>query len=96
MVVFSRDFNWDVPTNDFSGNTNSSIFFQKKSLRLLFRELLGFGVVIGMISIVKAPHILIGLFQFLLGVGLYLGIGINRIRMKAGGLNAKIIPIQCR
>jgi hypothetical protein len=55
---------------------------EKKSLRLVFRWLLGFGVAIGIISIVKAPHVLIGLTQFLLGVGLYLGIGINRIRSK--------------
>lgn len=55
---------------------------EKKSLRLVFRWLLGFGVAIGIISIVKAPHVLVGLIQFLLGVGLYLGVGINRIRSK--------------
>lgn len=54
----------------------------RKPLRLLFRLLLGFGVAIGLISIVIAPNVLIGLTQFLLGMGLYLGIGINRIRSK--------------
>ena len=55
---------------------------EKKSLRFLFRWLLGCGVAIGLVSIVNAPHVLIGVIQFSLGVGLYLGIGINRIRSR--------------
>jgi hypothetical protein len=55
---------------------------KRKSLRLLFRLLLGFGVAIGLVSLVIVPNVLIGLIQFLLGMGLYLGIGINRIRSK--------------
>ncbi len=55
---------------------------EQKSFRFLFRWLLGIGVAIGLLSIVKAPHVLIGSIQFILGFGLYLGIGINRIRSK--------------
>ncbi|UCG02167.1 MAG: DUF2085 domain-containing protein [Candidatus Heimdallarchaeota archaeon] len=55
---------------------------EDKYIRFLFRLLLGAGVAFGLTSIVKAPHVLIGLIQLILGVGLYLGIGINRIRSK--------------
>ncbi len=59
-------------------------FFASKNKRprFLFRWLLGIGVAIGLVSIFKAPHVLIGLIQFILGFGLYLGIGLNRIRSK--------------
>lgn len=55
---------------------------EKKGIKFLFRWLLGIGIAIGLVSIVKAPHVLIGLIQFILGFGLYLGIGLNRIRSK--------------
>ncbi len=54
----------------------------KKSLRFLFRWLLGIGVSIGLISVIRAPNLVIGLVQFVLGFGLYLGIAFNRIRSK--------------
>ncbi|MFX1285796.1 MAG: DUF2085 domain-containing protein [Promethearchaeota archaeon] len=53
-----------------------------KILRLLYRWLLGIGVSIGLVSIFKAPHLIIGLIQFVLGFGLYLGIALNRMRSK--------------
>ncbi|MFX0122097.1 MAG: hypothetical protein ACFFAE_00535 [Candidatus Hodarchaeota archaeon] len=55
---------------------------EDKYIRFFFRWVLGIGVAFGLVSIVKAPHLMIGLIQFILGVGLYLGIGINRIRSK--------------
>ena len=53
-----------------------------KGVKFLFRWLLGIGVAIGLVSIVKAPHVMIGSLQFILGFGLYLGIALNRIRSK--------------
>ncbi len=54
----------------------------RKYLRFLFRLLLGIGVAFGLASITKAPNVFIGFSQFILGVGLYLGIGYQRIRSK--------------
>lgn len=54
----------------------------KKKLRLIYRFLLGFGVTIGFISIFKAPNFIIGISQFILGVGLYLSIGLRRVLSK--------------
>lgn len=51
----------------------------QKGLRFLYRFFLGVGVVVGLISIFKASNIFIGLLQFLLGIGLYAGIGLKRV-----------------
>lgn len=50
----------------------------KKTLRLIYRFLLGLGVTIGLVSIFKAPNYLLSVIQFLVGVGLYFSIGIKR------------------
>lgn len=55
---------------------------QDKLPRFIFRWLLGIGVIIGLVSIIKAPNVFIGLGQLILGAGLYLGISLNRIRSK--------------
>ncbi len=54
----------------------------RKDLRLIYRILLGFGVAIGFISIFKAPNIIIGTSQFIIGMGLYLSIGLRRVLSK--------------
>ncbi|MHA1971776.1 MAG: hypothetical protein ACTSW1_02215 [Candidatus Hodarchaeales archaeon] len=54
----------------------------KRGPRFLYRLLLGVGVGIGIVSIMKAPNVFIGIVQIILGLGLYLGISLKRIFFK--------------
>lgn len=54
----------------------------RKSFRFIYRFLLGLGVSVGFFSILIVPNFFLGIFQFFLGVCLYLSIGIKRILSK--------------
>ncbi|MHA1226743.1 MAG: hypothetical protein ACTSPV_08395 [Candidatus Hodarchaeales archaeon] len=54
----------------------------KRGLRFSYRMMLGVGVGVGVISILKAPNVFVGFIQIILGLGLYLGISLKRIIFK--------------
>lgn len=49
---------------------------------MLLRFLLGLGVTIGLVSIANAPNMIISAIQLFMGIGLYVGISIKRIKSK--------------
>jgi hypothetical protein len=52
----------------------------KKFTRFSMRFLLGLGIATGILSILIAPNIFFQIIQILLGLGLYMGIAIARIK----------------
>ncbi|MFX1251044.1 MAG: hypothetical protein ACFFCZ_05510 [Promethearchaeota archaeon] len=54
----------------------------KRPLRFVFRYLLGFGAVLGLLSLFKAPNALIGGVQIGLAIALYIAITVKRIKSK--------------
>ena len=53
---------------------------KRREYRIIFRWLLGVGVVVGIFSIFNAPNQVIGLIQIVLGIGLYSIISYRRIK----------------
>ncbi|MFX0086435.1 MAG: hypothetical protein ACFFAU_12265 [Candidatus Hodarchaeota archaeon] len=54
----------------------------RRIFKLLYRFLLGLGVAVGFLSILKVPNFFLGFFQFALGVFLYFSIAIKRVLSK--------------